>query len=110
MIIREIDLFKDIDFEVMNEIAGICFEEDYEKDTVLPIPIVTYYPPEAQKPRPRMASGGNRLDFFQNSGYHQSNDIKRNGRCFPDVIAGPAHPTGSLYSAGHVTGNGGNPH
>ena len=35
MIINEIDLFKDIDFEVMNEIAGICLEEGYEKDTVL---------------------------------------------------------------------------
>ena len=35
MIIREIDLFKDIDFEVMNAIAGICSEEDYEKDTVI---------------------------------------------------------------------------
>ena len=35
MIISEIDLFKDIDYEVMNEIAAICLEEDYEKDTAL---------------------------------------------------------------------------
>ena len=35
MILGEIDLFKDINFEVMNEIAGICSEENYKKDTVL---------------------------------------------------------------------------
>lgn len=35
MILGEIDLFKDINFEVMNEIAGVCSEENYKKDTVL---------------------------------------------------------------------------
>ncbi len=35
MIVKEIELFKDIDIEVMNEIANICSEENYAKDTVL---------------------------------------------------------------------------
>ncbi len=35
MIIKEIELFEGIDYEVMNEIAAICSEEDYTKDTVL---------------------------------------------------------------------------
>ena len=35
MIIKEIDLFKGIDFEVINKIAVICSEENYTKDTVL---------------------------------------------------------------------------
>lgn len=35
MIIKEIDLFKGIDFDVMEKIADICSEENYAKDTVL---------------------------------------------------------------------------
>jgi hypothetical protein len=35
MIVNEIDLFKGIDPEVMEEIANICSEEEYAKDTVL---------------------------------------------------------------------------
>jgi CRP-like cAMP-binding protein len=35
MILKEIELFEGVDFEVMNEIAGICSEESYPKDTVL---------------------------------------------------------------------------
>ena len=35
MIVKEIDLFKGIDFNVMNKIADICTEENYAKDTVL---------------------------------------------------------------------------
>jgi CRP-like cAMP-binding protein len=35
MIVKEIDLFKGIDPEVMEEIANICSEEEYTKDTVL---------------------------------------------------------------------------
>jgi len=35
MIVKEIDLFKGIDFNVMNKIADICTEENYTKDTVL---------------------------------------------------------------------------
>ncbi len=35
MIIREIDLFKGIDYEVMNKIAGICTEVFYPKGIVL---------------------------------------------------------------------------
>jgi len=35
MIVKEIELFKDIDTEVMNEIANICSEESYAKGTVL---------------------------------------------------------------------------
>ena len=35
MIVKEIDLFKGIDFNVMNKIADICTEESYAKDTVL---------------------------------------------------------------------------
>ncbi len=35
MIVREIELFKGIDIEVMNEIADICVEETYLKDTIL---------------------------------------------------------------------------
>ena len=35
MIIKEIELFEGIDYEVMNEIAAICSEENYAKDTVL---------------------------------------------------------------------------
>jgi len=35
MIIKETDLFKGIDFDVMEEIANICSEENYAKDTVL---------------------------------------------------------------------------
>ena len=35
MIIKEINLFKGIDFDVMEEIANICSEENYAKDTVL---------------------------------------------------------------------------
>jgi signal transduction histidine kinase len=35
MIIKEIDLFKGIDLEVLNKIADICSEENYTKDTVL---------------------------------------------------------------------------
>ena len=35
MIVKEIDLFKGIDSEVMKEIANICIEESYAKDAVL---------------------------------------------------------------------------
>ena len=35
MILQEIDLFKGIDSGIMNEIANICSEENYAKDTVL---------------------------------------------------------------------------
>ena len=35
MILKEIELFKGVDFEVMNEIAGICSEESHSKDAVL---------------------------------------------------------------------------
>jgi CRP-like cAMP-binding protein len=35
MIVKEIDLFKGIDSEVMKEIADICTEESYSKDSVL---------------------------------------------------------------------------
>jgi CRP-like cAMP-binding protein len=35
MIIREIDLFKGIDPEVMNEIVDICSEETHKKNTIL---------------------------------------------------------------------------
>jgi len=35
MIVKEIDLFKDIDYAVINKIAEICVEENYGKDTVL---------------------------------------------------------------------------
>jgi len=35
MILKETELFKGVDFEVMNEIADICSEESYSKDTVL---------------------------------------------------------------------------
>ena len=35
MIIKEIDLFKGIDLEVLDKIADICAEEDHTKDTVL---------------------------------------------------------------------------
>ncbi len=35
MIVKEIDLFRGIDPEVMEEIANICSEEEYTKDTVL---------------------------------------------------------------------------
>ena len=35
MIVNEIDLFRGIDPEVMEEIANICSEEEYAKDTVL---------------------------------------------------------------------------
>lgn len=35
MIIKEIDLFKGIDLEVLNKIVDICSEENYTKDTVL---------------------------------------------------------------------------
>ena len=35
MILKEIELFEGVDFEVMNEIADICSEESYPKDTVL---------------------------------------------------------------------------
>lgn len=35
MIVKEIDLFKDIDYEVINKIAEICSEQHYRKDTVL---------------------------------------------------------------------------
>ena len=35
MIVKEIDLFRGIDPEVMEEIANICSEEKYTKDTVL---------------------------------------------------------------------------
>jgi len=33
MILKEIELFEGVDFEVMNEIAGICSEENYSEDT-----------------------------------------------------------------------------
>jgi CRP-like cAMP-binding protein len=33
MLLEEIELFERIDFEVMNEIAGICSEVEYSKDT-----------------------------------------------------------------------------
>ncbi|MBL0701010.1 MAG: Crp/Fnr family transcriptional regulator [Desulfosarcina sp.] len=35
MIVKEIELFKGIDGDVINEIAGICSEETYSKDTLL---------------------------------------------------------------------------
>ena len=35
MIIKEIELFKGIDYEAMNEITGICSEESYSKDAIL---------------------------------------------------------------------------
>ena len=35
MILKEIELFHQIDFEVMNEIAGICSEVEYSKDTII---------------------------------------------------------------------------
>jgi len=35
MIVKEIELFRGIDPEVMNEIVNICSEENYVKDTVL---------------------------------------------------------------------------
>jgi CRP-like cAMP-binding protein len=35
MILKETELFEGVDFEVMNEIAGICSEESHSKDTVL---------------------------------------------------------------------------
>jgi CRP/FNR family cyclic AMP-dependent transcriptional regulator len=35
MILKETELFEGDDFEVMNEIAGICSEESHSKDTVL---------------------------------------------------------------------------
>lgn len=35
MILKEIDLFKGIGFEVMDDIAGICSEQSYVQDTVL---------------------------------------------------------------------------
>ena len=35
MIVKEIELFKGIDVDVINEIAGICAEETYSKDTLL---------------------------------------------------------------------------
>jgi len=35
MIVNEIDLFRGIDPEVMEEIANICSEKEYAKDTVL---------------------------------------------------------------------------
>ena len=35
MIVKEIDLFRGIDPEVMEEIANICSEKEYAKDTVL---------------------------------------------------------------------------
>ncbi len=35
MILKEIELFQQIDFEVMNEIAGICSEVKYSKDTTI---------------------------------------------------------------------------
>ncbi len=35
MIIKEIDLFKGIDQEIMNEIADICSEKSYAKGTVI---------------------------------------------------------------------------
>lgn len=35
MILNEVDLFEGISFDVMNEIADICVEEVYDKDTTL---------------------------------------------------------------------------
>jgi CRP/FNR family cyclic AMP-dependent transcriptional regulator len=35
MILKKTDLFKGIDFNVMEDIANICSEENYTKDTVL---------------------------------------------------------------------------
>lgn len=35
MILKEIELFEGVDFEVLDEIAGICSEDSYSKDTVL---------------------------------------------------------------------------
>ena len=35
MILKEIELFEGVDFEVMNEIAGICSEENYSKGTTI---------------------------------------------------------------------------
>ncbi len=35
MILKEIELFHGIDFEVMNEIAGICSEVEYSEDTTI---------------------------------------------------------------------------
>ena len=35
MIVKEIELFKGIEAEVMNQIADICSEENYSKDVVL---------------------------------------------------------------------------
>jgi CRP/FNR family cyclic AMP-dependent transcriptional regulator len=35
MILKEIELFEGVDFEVLNEIADICSEDSYSKDTVL---------------------------------------------------------------------------
>lgn len=35
MILKEIELFEGVDFEVMNEIADICSEESYSINTVL---------------------------------------------------------------------------
>ena len=35
MILKDIELFEGIDFEVMDEVADICSEESYSKDTVL---------------------------------------------------------------------------
>ncbi len=35
MIIHETELFKGIDFDVMEKLASICIEENYAKDTVL---------------------------------------------------------------------------
>ena len=35
MILKEIELFEGVDFEVLNEIADICSENSYSKDTVL---------------------------------------------------------------------------
>jgi CRP-like cAMP-binding protein len=35
MIIKEIEIFEGIDFEVMNEIAGICSEENHSKGTTI---------------------------------------------------------------------------
>ena len=35
MILKEIELFEGVDFEVLDEIAGICSEDSYSKDTIL---------------------------------------------------------------------------
>ena len=35
MLLREIELFEGVDLVVMNEIAGICSEEIYSRDTIL---------------------------------------------------------------------------